>query len=183
MALLAAITRLTINCSADSRIGGLEQLRLRRIRSIFQHTRVITLLPSVSLSRSSRRWRRCFAAAAGNCVSRVYHQYRFDTGLVASTHNIHTQPAPGWECACMCLGVAGGQVASPKRTMTTKRSAHVTNQSALQRNGAEAPFYCFRAPLFFARREDFSLTSFHNSFLVPYNLRVGSRFRERKCVR
>jgi hypothetical protein len=59
MALLAAITRLTINCSADSRIGGLEQLRLRRIRSIFQHTRVITLLPSVSLSRSSRRWRRC----------------------------------------------------------------------------------------------------------------------------
>jgi hypothetical protein len=92
MALLAAITRLTINCSADSRIGGLEQLR--RIRSIFQHTRVITLLPNVSLSRSSRRWRRCFAAA-GNCVSRVYHQYRFDTGLVASTHNIHTQPAPG----------------------------------------------------------------------------------------
>jgi len=54
------------------------------------------------------------------------------------------------------LGVAGGQVASPKRTMTTKRSAHVTNQSALQRNGAEAPFYYFHA-LFFARREDFSL--------------------------
>jgi hypothetical protein len=136
MALLAAITRLTVNCSADSRIGGLEQLRLRRIRSIYQHTRVITLLPSVSLSRSrsSRRWRRCFAAA-GNCVSRVYHQYRFSTQGWLLPYAQHPHTASPWmRVRVYVFGCCrrSGRLTKTHHDIKTERPRHQSKRTAAE---------------------------------------------------